>query len=80
MRRFCQIIGFFVVLMYVSSCSSGPWSEVEQDKFKDECKAEGGTKSYCSCFLENVMNKYPNVSDADKMEFEMAIELSKDCK
>lgn len=80
MRRLEQIIGVIVILICNASCSSGPWPEADQDKFKNECKAEGGTKSYCTCFLENVMNKYPNVSDVDKMEFEMAVELAKDCE
>lgn len=70
----------FVFSALLVGCSNGTWPEVDQTKFKDECKAEGGTNSYCSCFLENVMTKYPNVSDADQMEFETAVELSKDCK
>jgi len=80
MRTLGKLGASFMIFICLMGCSTGPWPEAEQDKFKDECKAEGGSKSYCSCFLENVMHKYPNVSDADKMEFEMAVELSKDCE
>lgn len=71
------LLGVFAISV---GCSDGAWPETDQEKFKNECKDEGGSKSYCSCFLENVMNKYPNVSDVDKMEFEMAVELAKDCE
>ena len=71
------LLGVFAIS---AGCSDGSWPEADQEKFKNECKAEGGSKSYCSCFLENVMNKYPNVSDVDKMEFEIAVELAKDCE
>ena len=74
-----KIRELLIVSLIVISCKSGNWPDHEQKKFKEECKAEGGSKSYCSCFLENVMTKYPNVSDFDQMEFETAVELSKDC-
>jgi len=75
-----KISTLLMVSFNVVGCNSGNWPDQEQNKFKEECKAEGGSNSYCSCFLENVMIKYPNVSDFDQMEFEMAVELSKDCK
>jgi hypothetical protein len=80
MRTYVKIGVPIIIFAICVGCSNGSWPEADQEKFRKACKAEGGTSSYCSCFLENVINKYPNVSDADKMEFEMAVELSKDCE
>jgi len=73
-------IGFILLIASVTACSGGPWPKGDQEKFMSDCKDEGGEKSYCSCYLENVMEKYPNVSDFEKMDFETAVELSKDCE
>jgi len=70
----------FTLLLTLAGCGSGSWSDSRQDEFLDECAEEGGGRSYCSCYLDQVMEKYPNAADADKMDFETAVELADKCK
>lgn len=74
MKYYMFVFPFFV------ACSSGTWSEDERNKFLDECKLEGGSSSYCKCYLEKVMAKYPNHSDAKELDFESAVEMAKSCE
>ena len=63
------------------SCSSKNWTDSEQTEFVDGCLSEGGTKSYCKCYMENVMNDFPIATDANEIDFEIKIELPKhSCK
>lgn len=64
----------------VTACSGGPWPDSDQNNFIAECKSEGGKTSYCKCYLENVMEKYPNASDWKQMDFETAVELANNCE
>jgi hypothetical protein len=75
--RYYQAFG---LCLFFASCSGGTWPAADQEKFRDECAAEGGSRSYCKCYLDNVMERYPNVSDAEKMDFETAVELANECK
>jgi hypothetical protein len=76
-RRYYKALGLGLIF---ASCSGGPWPSADQEKFRDECGAEGGTGRYCDCYLDKVMERYPNVSDAEKMDFETAVELASECK
>ncbi len=62
------------------SCANEEWSSVDQNKLLDRCLAEGGTKSYCKCYLSNAMKAYPNAKDMDDLDFEASVELSIDCE
>jgi hypothetical protein len=62
------------------SCGGQVWTSEEQDQFLTECKEEGGSRSYCSCYLEKVMEKYPSAADSKKMDFETAVELASECE
>ena len=75
-RNYCIGLCCFVI----TACNGGPWSEVDQNSFIAECKAEGGKTNYCKCYLTNVMEKYPNASDWKQMDFETAVELAKECE
>jgi hypothetical protein len=76
-------IFFLSILTAVSSgmiaCSDSEWSSEDKGKLIDRCRAEGGTRAYCNCYLENAMEKYPIASEMDQMDFETAVELSLEC-
>lgn len=74
-----QIIFILTLILFVS-CSQDNWSKDEQNKFVQACREEGGSKDYCDCFMQNVMENYHIAEDADELDFETKIELSKDCK
>ena len=78
--KFIPFFIFLCGLSGMSACSSGSWPDADQDKFREECAAEGGSRSYCNCYLEKMMEHFPNVSDAEQLDFETAVELSKDCE
>ncbi len=67
-------------LATLNSCSSSEWDNADQDELIDRCKAEGGSKSYCKCYLKNAMEKFPNADDMDEIQFETAVELSLNCE
>lgn len=69
-----------ILAVLLLSCSHNNWTNEEQNKFVHECREEGGTKSYCDCFMENVMDKYHIAEDANNIDFETKIELSKNCE
>lgn len=69
-----------IVGIVLPACSSDTWSDEAQDRFISECGEEGGKRSYCTCYLEQVMAKYPNPADAEKMDFETAVELASECE
>jgi hypothetical protein len=66
-------------LVFLTACSNSPWTKTEKTEFIDACMNEGGSKSYCKCYMENVMQQYPIKEDANQLDFETKIELSKDC-
>lgn len=73
------IIVIFIAVFFVS-CSVDSWTKEEKINFVQSCREEGGSKSYCECYMENVMTDYPIAEDAEDIDFEIKIELSKDCK
>jgi len=75
MRNFF-VIGLFVVLC---SCEQSAWNESEQNEFMKGCLEETDDESYCRCYMQNVMEKYPQAEDSKKMSFEEAYEFAKDC-
>jgi hypothetical protein len=72
-------IVFISIFILLVSCSTTPWSKTEKSEFINACMNEGGSKSYCKCYMENVMQEYPIKEDANQLDFETKIELSKDC-
>jgi hypothetical protein len=77
------IAGFMVlsVLLFTFiSCSGDTWTPDQQETFLDECDSEGGSGSYCKCYLEKVMEKYPNYADSKNLDFESAVEMAKSCE
>ncbi len=68
-----------LAVFIVSSCSSEAWNKEEQGTFIDECIEEGGSKSYCTCFMNKTMEEYPIYEDSKEIKFEEAVELSKNC-
>ncbi len=71
---------YIFVLLSVLSCSHSPWSKQDKKAFITACIAEGGSKLYCECYMENVMQEFPIKEDANTIDFETKIELSKDCE
>ena len=69
----------------VSFNSPTDWPEAEQKAFMESCveSAKGNSevdgKKYCSCMLEKIMNKYPNVEDAVKMTEDEILQMAPDC-
>lgn len=75
-----KYISFFTFLVFLISCNSGSWSRTNKKALIKKCRAEGGSKDYCNCYLEKAMEKYPIASDMDKIDFETAVELSLNCE
>ena len=75
-----KIVLTFILLAIFVSCSNDSWTSKEKDVFYTGCINEGGSKKYCECYMEKVMEKHPIADDASEMDYEMKIELSKDCE
>lgn len=68
------------VVFLITSCGNSNWSKDQENEFMDECKAEGGSGTYCKCFMEKVAEKYPNYTDSENLDFETAVELAELCE
>jgi hypothetical protein len=81
---FNKFFGAFTVMTVLLfghvSCSGDTWTSDQQDTFLRECDSEGGSGSYCKCYLEKVMEKYPNHADSKNLDFESAVEMAKSCE
>jgi hypothetical protein len=75
-----KILFTLTFLIVLSSCTSENWTSEQQDTFFTGCINEGGSKEYCECYMEKVMEKNPIADDANGMDYETKIELSKDCE
>ena len=64
---------------FIVSCAEDSWTKDEQKAFIQSCREEGGSKNYCECYMENIMTDFPIAEDAETIDFEVKIELSKDC-
>ena len=73
---------FFYIALFtlLVSCAEGNWTKDDQNNFVHNCREEGGAKDYCECYMTNVMLEYPIAEDAETIDFEVKIELSKNCK
>ena len=69
-----------VVAVMVTACSGSPWSRADRNALIKRCRAEGGTRSYCNCYLEKAMEKFPHAADMETISFEDAVDLSLDCQ
>lgn len=78
LKRMKKIFSLSLVVLVVS-CSNDTWSDKERSVFFTGCINEGGSKDYCECYLEKVMYKNPIAEDANDMDYETKIELSKNC-
>lgn len=79
-RTVLSFTAFFMLLITTVSCSGNEWTSDQQETFLKECAAEGGAGSYCKCYLEKVMEKYPNHADSKNLDFESAVEMAKSCE
>ncbi len=75
--RFLAVI---VLVFILVSCGGDTWTSEQQDIFLKECDTEGGSSSYCKCYLEKVKEKYPVYADSKKLDFESAVEMAKSCE
>jgi hypothetical protein len=73
------LIIVFIAVFFVS-CSNDRWTKNEKFFFIQSCREEGGSKDYCDCYMKNIMANFPIAEDANDIDFEIKIELSKDCK
>lgn len=83
MKKDRMKIGFFGLLILtvsLTACGGSEWSRKDQRKLLDRCRAEGGSSSYCKCYLSKAMEQYPNADDVETLDFESAVELSIDCQ
>lgn len=67
-------------MLALSACSSDPWTQEEKNILLDQCDAEGGKKSYCNCYLEKAMEKYPIYADFESRSFEQGVEIAVECE
>lgn len=75
-----KIYFYLVLITFFVSCSDKNWSKEERNNFVHGCREEGGSKEYCECYMSNTMEEYPIADDAKSIDFEVKIELSKNCK
>ena len=75
-----RILGILLLLFFAVACGTGEWARADQRKLLDRCAAEGGSSSYCNCYLKNAIEQYPNAEDIETLDFESAVELSMDCQ
>ena len=73
--------GIFIVILLLtcSACKSKKWSKLDRNEFLSTCFDEGGSKDYCHCFLDKMMEFSPIAEEADQINFEQKVELAKDC-
>ena len=69
-----------MLTVWFTSCNNDGWSRNDKSKLIDRCRLEGGSRSYCNCYLENAMNAYPIAAEIEDNEFEKAVALSINCK
>tara|TARA_B110000046_G_C12961418_1_gene384745 strand:+ start:1048 stop:1296 length:249 start_codon:yes stop_codon:yes gene_type:complete len=70
----------FGIGLLLVSCSNSEWNAIDQKKLMKQCTDEGGSKSYCKCYLKNAMKAYPNAKDMEDLDFEASVELSLECE
>ena len=80
MKRLINRILIFTLLAITSACAEKEWSKSEKDKVYDQCRQEGGSRSYCNCYLNNVMEKFHDPDELEEVDFETAYELSLNCE
>ena len=80
-RMKLQIVVFlFSFGLLLVSCGNKEWRSIDQNKLMKRCMTEGGSKSYCKCYLKNAMAAYPNAKDMNELDFEESVELSINCE
>jgi hypothetical protein len=62
------------------ACSDSNWSKQDKDTVYERCRQEGGSRSYCNCYLKNAMEKFENPAAMEDIDFETAFELSLNCE
>lgn len=78
---------FFLAAFFLYSCNQ-PWTENDKQTFMGGCMNGAlkemdpeKAKAYCSCMLEKVQNRYPNVSDARYLKSDTAVyAMGRACK
>lgn len=70
---------FVMMIGALSACNNKRWSKTERDQFLGVCFEEGGSKDYCHCYLEKLMNHSPIAEEVEQISFEERVEIAKDC-
>lgn len=78
--KFQVFLLLFGIGFLFHSCGSSEWSGSEKDRLTKRCRDEGGSKSYCKCYLKNAMKAFPNAKDMEDLDFETSVELSINCE
>ena len=71
---------YIAIFLSAVGCEQSPWSEDEKNSFMKDCMEETQEENYCRCYMNNVMEEYPQAEDSEGMSFEEAVEFSKECK
>lgn len=79
MFKKCISFSFVLIVFILMGCGSQGWNSNDQNAIIKRCKAEGGSRKYCNCYLENAMKKYNSAEELDQISFEEAVELSLNC-
>jgi len=80
MKKFNKELLFLGAFLLATACSEREWSKEEKDKIYDRCREEGGSRSYCNCYLQNAMEKFHDPEELEEIDFETAFELSLNCE
>lgn len=67
-------------LFFMVACNESNWSKAEKDVIYERCRTEGGSRSYCNCYLQNAMEKFDSAEALEDIDFETAYELSLNCE
>jgi len=78
-KSFYTSLILFTFTVLFQACGESEWDSEDQKALVKRCLAEGGSKSYCKCYLKNAMETYPDAEDMEDLDFESAVELSVDC-
>jgi hypothetical protein len=79
MSKIINIVFSLFIALFMLSCSSGEWSSKEKRNLVQQCRDEGGSREYCNCYLDRVLEEFPNPKKFKEIDFESAVNLAKQC-
>ena len=80
LNKFHKLLVLSAIAVFLHGCSTGEWSHDQKSTILGDCRAEGGTKKYCNCFLENIISQFPDPNEFEKIDFESAVKIAEECK